>query len=48
MIRPFWEEAGLPVAEVEAKRGVKYLEDSLTLMEGRGRTAEAHTSSERC
>ena len=40
MVRPFWEEAGLPVAEVEAKRGVKYLEDSLTLMEGRGRTAK--------
>ena len=40
MIRPFWVEAGLPVDEVEAKRGVKYLEDSLTLMEGRGRTAK--------
>ena len=40
MVRPFWEEAGLPVAEVEAARGVKYLEDSLTLMEGRGRTAK--------
>lgn len=40
MIRPFWVEAGLPVDEVEAKRGVKYLEDALTLMEGRGRTAK--------
>ncbi len=40
MVRPFWVEAGLPVAEVEAKRGVKYLEDALTLMEGRGRTAK--------
>ena len=40
MIRPFWVEAGLPVEDVEAKRGVKYLEDALTLMEGRGRTAK--------
>ena len=40
MVRPFWVEAGLPVADVEAKRGVKYLEDALTLMEGRGRTAK--------
>ena len=40
MIRPFWVEAGLPVEEVEASRGVKYLEDALTLMAGRGRTAK--------
>ncbi|MBQ7168748.1 MAG: glutamate--tRNA ligase [Synergistaceae bacterium] len=40
MVRPFWEEAGLPVADVEASRGVKYLEDALTLMAGRGRTAK--------
>ena len=40
MVRPFWIEAGLPVEEVEASRGVKYLEDALTLMAGRGRTAK--------
>ena len=40
MVRPFWVEAGLPVEEVEASRGVKYLQDALTLMAGRGRTAK--------
>ena len=40
MVRPFWVEAGLPVDEIEASRGVKYLEDALTLMAGRGRTAK--------
>ena len=40
MVRPFWVEAGLPVEDVENKRGVKYLEDALTLMAGRGRTAK--------
>lgn len=40
MVKPFWIEAGLPVDAVEASRGTKYLEDSLTLMEGRGRTAK--------
>ena len=40
MVRPFWVEAGLPVDDVAAKRGEKYLEDALTLMEGRGRTAK--------
>lgn len=40
MIKPFWVEAGLPVAEVESTRGEKYLADALTLMAGRGRTAK--------
>ena len=40
MVKPFWIEAGLPVAEAESSRGTKYLEDALTLMEGRGRTAK--------
>ncbi len=40
MVRPFWVEAGLKVDDVEAERGVKYLEDALTLMAGRGRTAK--------
>lgn len=40
MVKPFWIEAGLPVAEVEESRGEKYLADSLTLMAGRGRTAK--------
>ena len=40
MVKPFWIEAGLPVEKVEQSRGTKYLEDSLTLMEGRGRTAK--------
>ncbi len=40
MVKPFWIEAGLPVEEVEAERGEKYLADSLTLMAGRGRTAK--------
>ena len=40
MVKPFWIESGLPVAEVESSRGTKYLEDALTLMEGRGRTAK--------
>ena len=40
MVRPFWIEAGLPVEDVEKSRGVKYLEDALTLMAGRGRTAK--------
>ena len=40
MVRPFWVEAGLPVDKVENSRGDKYLEDALTLMEGRGRTAK--------
>ena len=40
MVKPFWLEAGLPVDEVEASRGVNYLADSLTLMAGRGRTAK--------
>lgn len=40
MIKPFWIEAGLPVADVEAERGKNYLADALTLMAGRGRTAK--------
>ena len=36
MIKPFWIEAGLPVSE----HSDKYLEDALTLMAGRGRTAK--------
>ena len=36
MIKPFWIEAGLPVAEHDDK----YLADALTLMAGRGRTAK--------
>ena len=35
MVKPFWIEAGLPVAEHDDK----YLADALTLMAGRGRTA---------
>ena len=40
MVKPFWIEAGLPVSEVEASKGEKYLADALTLMAGRGRTAK--------
>ena len=36
MVKPFWIEAGLPVAEHDDK----YLADALTLMAGRGRTAK--------
>ena len=36
MIKPFWVEAGLPVSDHDDK----YLEDALTLMAGRGRTAK--------
>ncbi|MBR1672474.1 MAG: glutamate--tRNA ligase [Fretibacterium sp.] len=39
MVRPFWEEMGLPVSQVEADRGKDWLAGALTLMEGRGRTA---------
>lgn len=40
MVRPFWEAAGLPVADVEAARGRAWLEEALTLMAGRGQTAK--------
>ena len=40
MVKPFWIEAGLPVDEVENSRGEKWLADSLTMMEGRGKTAK--------
>ncbi|MCR4818117.1 MAG: glutamate--tRNA ligase [Fretibacterium sp.] len=36
MVRPFWEEMGLPVAEHKDT----WLAEALTLMEGRGRTAK--------